>query len=111
MDMTLRPGDFPLGSLESRAAVRAMIERERCEDSRPILRVYVVGHPPEDCKGTGCLKPLDIEANGGRNGDGVVMGNLSPGACKLVTGELVVFPNGGVGFDSAMNLGGNHGRA
>jgi len=42
MDMTLRPGDFPLGSGESRAAMRAMLERG--EDSRPRLRVIVIHH-------------------------------------------------------------------
>jgi hypothetical protein len=58
MDITLRPGDFPLGSVESRAAVRAMIERS--EESRPRLRVVVM-HPPHDCKGEICLQPSDAD--------------------------------------------------
>ena len=53
MDMTLRPGDFPLGSLESRMAIRA--ELERSEDSKPFLRVFLPWHPPYDCKGKVCL--------------------------------------------------------
>jgi hypothetical protein len=60
MDMTLRPGDYPLGSVESRAAVRAMIEREHGDDSRPRLRVFVL-HPPHDCKGEVCLQPSETE--------------------------------------------------
>ena len=46
-DLTLKPGDFPLGSLQSRAAARAVI-RERC---RPI--------PP--CWGTLNLSFLSVE--------------------------------------------------
>lgn len=107
MDMTLRPGDFPIGSVESRVAVRAMIERERGEDSRPLLRIRLVGHPPHDCGGKWCFKPADLEAINSRS---FVPGELSPGACKLTAGELVVFPNGGVGEDLRMGFGGKHGH-
>src|SRR5208283_2783381 len=55
MEMTIRPADFPLGSVESRAAVRAMIEQERREDSTPFLRIFLTAHPPYDCKGKACL--------------------------------------------------------
>jgi hypothetical protein len=102
MDMKLRPGDFPLGSLESRMAVRAEIGR--AEDSRPFLRVFTVGHPAHDCEGKWCFKPLDVEAGN------PIMGKLSLGACHLSTGELVVFPDGRVGFNQPMNIGGAHGR-
>jgi hypothetical protein len=94
--MTIRPGDFPLGSLESRMVVRA--ELERAEDSRPFLRIVLVGHPAHDCGGKWCFKPLDVEAGN------PVMGKLSPGACKLTPGELVVFPDGRVGEDRPMNF-------
>jgi hypothetical protein len=104
MDMTLRPGDFPIGSVESRAAMWAMIERERSEEFRPFLRNIEVGHPREDCKGKWCFKPLDFEAGN------PVMGKLSPGVCRLTTGELVVFPDGRVGSDLPMNFGGAHGH-
>jgi hypothetical protein len=49
MDMTLRPGDFPLGSLESRMAARAEIER--AEKSRPFLRI--VSYIPRPWRGDG----------------------------------------------------------
>jgi hypothetical protein len=55
MNMTFQPGDFPLGSVESRAVVRAMIERERSEDYRPGCRVFVF-HPPHDCQGESCIQ-------------------------------------------------------
>ena len=78
MDMTLRPGDFPLGSLESRMAARAEIER--AEKSRPFLRIRLVPHPAHDCGGKCCFGP-----------------------CGLTTGKLVVFPDGGVGEDLPMS--------
>jgi hypothetical protein len=99
MDMTLRPGDFPLGSLESRMAARAEIER--AEESRPFLRIRLVGHPPHDCGGKWCFKPADLEAVNTRD---FVPGKLSPGPCRLTTGELVVFPDGGVGEDRPMQF-------
>ena len=46
------PGDFPLGSVESRAAMRAMIERDKDPGLR--WRVTMVGHGPEDCQGRWC---------------------------------------------------------
>ena len=38
-----RPGDFELGSLESRAAARAMLEKKRSSKFR--LSVYAIGEP------------------------------------------------------------------
>ena len=46
------PGDFPLGSVESRAAMRAMIERDKETGLR--WRVIMIGHRPEDCQGRWC---------------------------------------------------------
>jgi hypothetical protein len=100
MDMTFKPGDFPLGSLESRMAARA--ELERAEKSRPFLRVYLVGHPSHDCGGKWCIKAADEEALG--RGSRLVYGKLSPGKCGLTTGELVVFSDKRVGFDRPMNF-------
>ena len=100
MDMTLRPGDFPLGSLESRMAARAEIER--AEKSRPFLRIRLVTHPAHDCGGKCCFKPADLEA---LNGDSsLVPGKLSPGPCGQTTGKLVVFPDGSVGEDLPMSF-------
>ncbi len=49
-DSTLGPGDFPLGSLESRAATRAMLENAGREP-REVLRVKIISmgsdKPPE----------------------------------------------------------------
>ncbi len=49
-DSTLGPGDFPLGSLESRAATRAMLENAEREP-REVLRVRIIqvgsDEPPE----------------------------------------------------------------
>src|SRR5208283_5863104 len=71
MEMTIRPADFPLGSVESRAAVRAMIERE--EDSTPVLRVVLVHHPPHDCRGRFCIS-----------------GQGAPAVCHVADKELKV---------------------
>jgi hypothetical protein len=100
MDTTLRPGDFPLGSLESRMAARAEIER--AEDSRPLLRIYLVGHPPHDCGGKWCFKPADEESLS--RDSGLCYGKLSPGPCGLTTGKLVLFPEGCVGEDIRMSV-------
>jgi hypothetical protein len=47
-----QPGDFPLGSVESRAAARAMIERDKETDL--FGRVTLCGHPLADCQGRWC---------------------------------------------------------
>jgi hypothetical protein len=52
MNEALKPGDYPIGSLESRAAMRAMIERGNETGIR--WTVTIVGHRLEDCKGTWC---------------------------------------------------------
>jgi hypothetical protein len=65
------PGDFQLGSVESRAAMRAMIEREKETGFR--FRIIMIGHPPEDCQGRWCS-----------------------GACGLVTGSFFVNEDGKV---------------
>ena len=46
-DSGLRPADFPLGSVESRAAVRAMIDRRAAQHEKQadIYRASWVGHP------------------------------------------------------------------
>ena len=85
MDMTLRPGDFPVGSLESRAAMRAMIERE--EDSTPFLRVFLTAHPPHDCKGEACLR-----------------GEGEPAVCHVADKELKSSKNGGTFYDVRMRF-------
>ncbi len=77
MDMTLRPGDFPVGSVESRAAMRAMLERS--EDSRPRLRVVVL-HPPHDCKGECCIQHSDA--------DPAARGKTEPRICHLADKPL-----------------------
>ena len=45
-----RPADFPLGSVESRAAVRAMINRRAAQDEKAptIHRASWVGHPADE---------------------------------------------------------------
>lgn len=65
------PGDFPLGSVESRAAMRAMIEREK--DTGLRWRVTMIGHRPEDCQGRWCS-----------------------GVCGLVTGRFFINVDGQV---------------
>jgi len=80
MDIALKPGDFPLGSVESRAAVRAMIERERSEDSRSCLRVFVL-HPPHDCKGEVCLQPSETEPRFCYNADKPLRPMPGPHGC------------------------------
>ena len=44
------PADFPLGSVESRAAVRAMINRRAAQDEKAptIYRASWVGHPQDE---------------------------------------------------------------
>ena len=74
------PGDFPLGSVESRAAVRAMIERNKETGLR--WRIIMIGHRPEDCQGRWCS-----------------------GVCGLVTGKFFVNEDGEV-----EQLLVNHGR-
>jgi hypothetical protein len=76
----LIPGDFPLGSVESRAAARAMIERGKETGVR--LRMILIGHPPKDCVGRFCH---DVLSPG-----------LGPGSCGLVSGELFVDGRGDV---------------
>ena len=73
-----RPGDFPLGSVESRAAMRAMIERVKESGLR--LRIILIGHPSSDCEGKVCR---DVLIRG-------------LGTCGLVTGELFVNEDGQV---------------
>ena len=90
MDMTVRPGDFPIGSVESRAAVRAMIDRERSEDSRPFLRVFVF-HPPHDCKGEVCLQPSE---------EGPRLCHQADKPLRRTPG-----PNGRTYYDVFMNMG------
>jgi hypothetical protein len=45
-----RPADFPLGSVESRAAVRAMITGRAAQDEKAptIYRASWVGHPQDE---------------------------------------------------------------
>jgi hypothetical protein len=65
------PGDFPLGSVESRAAMRAMIERDKETGFR--WRIIMIGHRPEDCQGRWCSELCGLVT--GRffiNGDGKV---------------------------------------
>jgi hypothetical protein len=47
------PGDFPIGSVESRAEARAMVEHRNHSGFRP--RILMCGHPPNDCSGRWCL--------------------------------------------------------
>lgn len=46
------PGDFPVGSLESRAAARSMLERTESNASRIVMRIEIVHI------GTGADEPL-----------------------------------------------------
>jgi hypothetical protein len=39
MDMTLKPGDFPIGSVESRAAMRALLEGQK----GALIPVWILG--------------------------------------------------------------------
>jgi hypothetical protein len=68
------PGDFPLGSVESRAAMRAMIERDKETGFR--WRITMTGHRPEDCQGRWCSEECGLVT--GRffvNEDGQVEGH------------------------------------
>jgi hypothetical protein len=80
MNEAPKPGDFPIGSVESRATMRAMIERG--EESGMRVRIIRVGHGAKDCEGKFCHELL---------GDGLV-----PGKCGLLTGKLFVNENGEV---------------
>jgi hypothetical protein len=51
MDMTLRPGDFPVGSLESRAAMRFQIANQR--DAPPAMEIVTVSTVPQPWLGDG----------------------------------------------------------
>jgi hypothetical protein len=65
-----QPGDFPLRSVESRAAARAMIERDKETDL--FGRVTLCGHPLADCQGR------------------------CSGVCGLVTGRFFINEDGEV---------------
>lgn len=60
-----RPEDFPLGSIESRAAARALGAQKARSGFR--IRIVLIGHGPENCEGACCN-----------------------GTCGLITGRLVV---------------------
>ncbi len=69
-----KPWDFAPGSLESRAAARALAEG-RSEGAEEInVQIILIGHPPEDCKGRWCMR----------------------GTCGFVTGTLFVNEGGEV---------------
>ena len=71
MNEAPKPGDFPVGSVESRAAMRAMIERDKETGLR--WRIIMLGHRPEDCQGRWCSGVCGLVR--GRffiNGDGKV---------------------------------------
>ena len=80
MNETPKPGDFPIGSVESRAAMRAMIEHGKETGFR--VRIIYIGHPGKDCEGKFCHELL---------GD-----DLVPGKCGLLTGEFYVNEDGKV---------------
>jgi hypothetical protein len=61
MDMLLRPGDFPLGSVESRAAMRVAIESNEASRPRFKIRVFLIHHPPCDCRGEYCRQIPGVE--------------------------------------------------
>jgi hypothetical protein len=48
-----KPGDFALGSVQSRAAARALLERREVEGLRVIIGL--LGHPHGDCLGRWCI--------------------------------------------------------
>ena len=77
---TVKPGDFPLGSMESRAATRAMISRR--QDTGLHVRLIMAGHPPQDCKGTWCLSDSRYAT--------------TVGVCGLVSGRFFVNEEGEV---------------
>jgi hypothetical protein len=58
----LRPSDFPLGSMESRAAARAMLSA-RSEQPQEVLRLVVTGtwEPIPEKNGAWRMPPLDLE--------------------------------------------------
>jgi len=85
MYVTLRPADFPLGSVESRAAVRAMIERE--EESTPVIRVVLVHHPPRDCRGRVCIS-----------------GQGAPAICHVADKELKASDDRGTFYEVRMRF-------
>jgi hypothetical protein len=75
-----KPGDFPVGSVESRVAMRAMIERGK--ESGIHIRVIRIGHPRKNCEGKFCH---DVSSP-----------DLGPGTCGLLIGKLFVNEDGEV---------------
>jgi hypothetical protein len=71
-NQSLNPVDFPIGSAESRAAARAMLEHRNHSGFR--LRITMVGHPHNDCGGRWCLER----------------------PCGLTTGAVFIAPDGEV---------------
>jgi len=76
-----RPADFPLGSVESRAAVRAMLNRRATQDEKAptIYRASWVGHPQDQE-----FEILDINTRLPVNGDTPASGSQS----DAVVGEV-----------------------
>ena len=54
----LNPGAFPVGSLESRAAVRSILEAQRTsQGSGTMFRVAVIGNPADPNRKCTCKMP------------------------------------------------------
>jgi len=99
-----RPADFPLGSVESRAAVRAMLNRRATQDEKAptIYRASWVGHPQdEDFEildlDTGLPVTRDTMANGTKSAAAVRPGDeLRDAATEVAaaqTGKADVVPH------------------
>jgi hypothetical protein len=99
-----RPADFPLGSVESRAAVRAMINRRVAPDEKAptIYRASWVGHPQdEDFEildlATGLPVPRYTRASRTRSAIVVqqdeVLQDAAAGAAPAQSGKVEVAPH------------------
>ena len=93
-----RPADFPLGSIESRAAVRAVINRRAGQDEKAaaIYRASWVGHPQDQDfeildLATGLPGPRETRANGTRSAAVVqqdeVLQDAAAGAAPAQSGK------------------------
>jgi hypothetical protein len=78
MNNAPKPGDLPLGSVESRMAMRAAIKSEE-EKPQAALIVTLMGHPPHPCK-LWCL-------SGARGGPRCVLEKENP-EYKVIDGRV-----------------------